>query len=236
MAEKTKKAASENPHAGHRERMRKRFLETGFDSFAEHEILEFALFYIQRQGNTNVYGHNLIREFGSVDNVLRASYEELIQVDGIGPKCAEFIVFLREIYCAYQKYNYKGACLRDVNVRCGYFLNQLAMESDENLLVACVNDKLCVQSIFTAAKGTPGSVHVCFQSMVRNILNSHCSTVILAHNHPKSSAAPSYEDIELTKQIAALLKQIDIHLEDHIVVGNGKAVSMSHSGTLMTSI
>ncbi len=239
MAEKSQKATSgktKNLHAGHRERMRARFHETGFDSFAPHEIMEYLLFYVYSQGDTNEYGHNLINAFGSVDNVLRASHEELLQVKGIGPKSADFILFLREIYRAYQKYSYKGACLESIDVRCGYFLNQLAMESDENLLVACLNGKLCVQNLFTAAKGTPGKVHVCFQTLMRNILNSHCNAVILAHNHPKGSAAPSYEDIELTKQIAALLKQVDIHLEDHIIVGNGKAVSMSRNGTLMTSI
>ena len=38
-------------HDGHRGRMRRRFLENGLDSFADHEILELLLFYAIPQGD-----------------------------------------------------------------------------------------------------------------------------------------------------------------------------------------
>ena len=50
----------DNPHAGHRERMRQRFQDTGLDGFAEHEILEMLLFYVVRRENTNTLAHKLL--------------------------------------------------------------------------------------------------------------------------------------------------------------------------------
>ncbi|MCQ2481833.1 MAG: hypothetical protein MJ121_06930, partial [Clostridia bacterium] len=52
-------------------------------------------------------------------------------------------------------------------------------------------------------------------------------SVILAHNHPDGEAAPSHEDIELTKEIIALLNETGIKLTDHIIVGKGSILSLA---------
>ena len=55
------KMSSQADHGGHRERMRKRFKESGnFKGFSEHEILEMLLFYIVPRKNTNDIAHELI--------------------------------------------------------------------------------------------------------------------------------------------------------------------------------
>lgn len=36
---------TDNEHSGHRERMRKKFIENGFDVFETHEALEMFLYY-----------------------------------------------------------------------------------------------------------------------------------------------------------------------------------------------
>ncbi len=87
MAETVKK----NIHAGHRERMRNRFLAAGFDNFQPHEVLEVLLYEFIPVRDTNPLGHALIEHFGSVENVLMASPEELSKVPGIGKKNAEGI-------------------------------------------------------------------------------------------------------------------------------------------------
>ena len=40
-----------NIHAQHRERMKKQFLENGFDSFSDIEKVEFLLFFADSNGN-----------------------------------------------------------------------------------------------------------------------------------------------------------------------------------------
>lgn len=55
--------SSQADHDGHRERMRKRFKESGnFKGFSEHEILEMLLFYIVPRKNTNDIAHELIKK------------------------------------------------------------------------------------------------------------------------------------------------------------------------------
>lgn len=97
-----------NVHAGHRGRMRERFLCGGLDYFEPHEVLELLLFEFIPVVNTNPLGHALIERFGSVKNVLTAAYDELVKVSGIGPKAAEGIlsvypILSNDICCRFRK-------------------------------------------------------------------------------------------------------------------------------------
>lgn len=84
--------ALKNVHAGHRQRMRKRFLQTGeLDGFEDHEALEMLLFCAIPRRNTNPMAHHLLLKFGSLDRVFDASPEELQTVPGIGPKASKLI-------------------------------------------------------------------------------------------------------------------------------------------------
>ena len=56
----------QNPHEGHRERMRERFRASGLDGFASHEILEFLLYHTHSRCDTNEIAHKLIEAFGSL--------------------------------------------------------------------------------------------------------------------------------------------------------------------------
>ena len=49
-----------NPHAGHRERLKRRFAEEGLEQFAPHEILELLLFFSNPRSDTNPIAHELI--------------------------------------------------------------------------------------------------------------------------------------------------------------------------------
>ena len=67
----------QNLHAGHRQRLKKRFDAVGLKGFEEHTLLELILFYAIPQKDTNALAHELIRRFGSLDGVLQASMAQL---------------------------------------------------------------------------------------------------------------------------------------------------------------
>ena len=71
-------------HDGHRDRKREQFLRCGAESFADHELLELLLYYAIPQRDTNPIAHDLMEKFGSLQAVLSAPPEELMEVSGIG--------------------------------------------------------------------------------------------------------------------------------------------------------
>ena len=79
------------PHAGHRQRLRERFLKMGLDSFEPHEVLELLLTYSIPRKNTNVIAHKLIDKFGSISAVFDAPCEALMSVDSITENSAVLI-------------------------------------------------------------------------------------------------------------------------------------------------
>lgn len=81
-------------HAGHRERMWRKFCEHGISAFNEHEMLEVLLFMMIPQVNTNEIAHEIIKESGSLKNALLAPVSELCKIKGIGEKTAIQISFV----------------------------------------------------------------------------------------------------------------------------------------------
>ena len=71
-------------HDGHRARMKKKLLENGEQSFADHELLEVLLYYAIPRRDTNELAHRLMEQFGSLQGVLSASPQELACVQGMG--------------------------------------------------------------------------------------------------------------------------------------------------------
>lgn len=93
---KTPKRSSQL-HAGHRSRVRQRFLTSGLESFQDHEVLELLLFYAVPRRDVNEMAHMLINRFGSLAGVLDAPEEELRAIPGVGARVAGFLNLIPEL-------------------------------------------------------------------------------------------------------------------------------------------
>ena len=82
------KDEKKNLHAGHRERVKQRFLSEGLDHFEEHEILEMLLYFGIPQRDTNEPAHRLLERFGSFAQVFAADYDQLRTVPGMTASAA----------------------------------------------------------------------------------------------------------------------------------------------------
>ena len=74
----------EHSHAGHRQRLRDRFVQGGASAFADHELLELLLTYAIPRRDVNATAHALLDRFGSLEGVLCASVAALCKVEGVG--------------------------------------------------------------------------------------------------------------------------------------------------------
>lgn len=221
----------ENLHEGHRKRMKERFIKSGLDDFAPHNILELLLFYSIPRGDTNPIAHRLIDTFGSLSGVFDATPEELAKVDGVGENSAILISMIPQIARKYLEdkadtANIVGGC-SDIGA---FLLPKFVGRTNEALMMVSIDNKNKIISCSVVAEGTVDSAKVSRRKIMEEAMKVKATRVILAHNHPCGVAVPSSEDVVMTKEIGRLFAQVGIELVDHIIVANDDYVSMAASG------
>ena len=218
-------------HDGHRDRMRKRFIEHGIDNFDDHNVLEMLLFYSNARGDTNPIAHALIDKFGSLSAVFDAPMEELMTVKGVGESSALLIKLIPQVARRYLMCKSSFDNILNSTEKAGsYLMPRFYAERDEVVYLVCMDSKFKVLSCKMLCRGSVNSAGVSVRKIVETALTYNAANVIIAHNHTSGVAIPSKEDEMTTGRIYQALKAVDINLADHIVVANDDYVSMADSG------
>ena len=218
-------------HNGHRDRIRRRFLEEGLDQFTDVQVLEFLLFYCIARQDTNPIAHRLLDSFGSLSQVLEAPVEELRKVEGIGENTAVFLRLVTQVGRYYLTDRASKAKVLPTLESCAQYLQTFFFGRNvETVYLLCLDAKckmLCCKKI---SERDVNSTSLSLRKVVETALNTNASSVVLAHNHPGGMAIPSNEDIQTTRRIAAALQAVDVHFIDHILVTDDDYVSLLQSG------
>ena len=212
-----------NVHAGHRERLRNRFLANSLETFEEHEMLELLLFYSIPVKDTNEIAHRLIHRFGSLSDVFDADYNELCAVQGVGERTATLIKMMPELYRMYEKskLNDKDVCLNSPQLISEYMSKYFKGLTVERLYVLCLDASGKKISVELISEGTVKSTIMNSRKITETVIRANAANVILLHNHPSGIAAPSSRDVDATMGIVSAMKAVGIKITDHIIIGNG---------------
>jgi DNA repair protein RadC len=79
-------------------------------------------------------------------------------------------------------------------------------------------------------KGTLDSSLLHPREVFREAIRHSASSIILAHNHPSGDPTPSNEDIQTTKRLHQAGQLLGIDLLDHVILGDGRWVSLKAQG------
>lgn len=112
------KKTTNSIHEEHRARMQERVARDGLTSLAAHEVLEYLLYFSIPRRDTNPLAHRLIQHFGGFCQVLDASEEELMQVQGIGPASARLLHSFRDVARFYQIKSTRNTLFSCATLRC----------------------------------------------------------------------------------------------------------------------
>jgi len=113
-----------------------------------------------------------------------------------------------------------------------YLVNAFANEKQEKLRVLGLNVKGRLERDEIVAIGGVNCADVTASDVFRMPIECGCYDVIIAHNHPSGDPTPSDADILLTAKMINAGKLIGINLLDHIVVGDGKFISIRQNKLL----
>lgn len=99
----------------------------------------------------------------------------------------------------------------------------------EEFLVAILDTKLFCKRIVRVTRGTLDASLVHPREVFRPAIHDAASAILLIHNHPSGDPTPSPMDREVTDRLRKVGDLVGINVLDHIVVGNGSAVSILES-------
>lgn len=225
--------AEENLHANHRARMQERVDRDGLDSLAEHEALEYLLFLSIPRADTNELAHRLINHFGDFCKVMEAEPDELMHVEGVGPKSARLIATVMAFGRYYQlKKRKTRQALDKAEAAIEYVKPLFRGVQNEQLYLILLDDACRPVQDLRIAEGVPNRVTVDTRKLLRAVARTNSTCGILAHNHPTGLAIPSEADRLTTYRIMEVTGQLGFTIMDHIIIAGEDGCSMLNRGSL----
>lgn len=220
-------------HDGHRERMKKRFIEHGLDNFSDINVLELLLFYALPRRDTNALAHKLLERFGSLRGVLEAPVDELEQVEGVGESAAALLRLVPQVSRRYMMSLGDSRNELSSSAAAGRYVVPLFMyEREEVVFMLCLDSRCKLINCREIGRGVVNCAQVSVRRVVEQALSQSAVSVVLAHNHVDGLAIPSREDELTTRRIQEALALVGVTLSDHIIVSGEDFVSLADSGLI----
>ena len=218
---------------GHRERLKRRFLNEGLRNFEDYQALELLLFYAIPRKDTSPIARALIQRFGSFSAVLEAPLEELQKVDGMGESSAAYLKMLSAMSNYYMtdltRFKRQITSTRDAR---DYLLPRFIGQTNECVYLLCLDKSGRILHGDFINEGTVDLSTLSPRTIVELTLRVGASRIILAHNHPRGFALPSSSDVAATLELQKLLGTLGIELADHLIVSENDCVSLRESNIL----
>ncbi len=213
------------------ERPRERFLQLGSAGMSQRELLAIILRNGPRGTGVLALADNVLLRFGGLAGLARASVQDLQRERGVGlVKAIEIQAALelgkRMIYSAPdQRPQIKapGDAAQLLMLDMGF----LEQEEVRTLHLDARNRVLATAKVY---RGSLTAASMRIGELFKEAIRNNAAAIIVAHNHPSGAAAPSAEDVRVTKAVVDAGKLLDIEVLDHIIIAHNGYVSLKERG------
>lgn len=214
-----------------------RFLEHGAECLTNAELLAIIL----RTGTQGVpaveLGRRVLqmrREGADALSVLRhVTIRDLEEVPGIGQVKAVKLLALAEI-ARRMGQERVSARLNFLDARsvADYYMEELRHRPQETALVLELDQKLGLIAQVQVSLGTVNATFMSTRDIFIHALQDGAVNIILLHNHPSGDPTPSEEDLLVTQKVRRAGELLEIHLLDHLIIGDLRYTSLKEEGYL----
>ncbi len=216
-------------HSGHRQRLKERYMTSGFESFSDHEILELLLFYVIPRRDTNYIAHHLLDTFGSLSKVLDASAEDLKKA-GVSESTAVFLRFYPNVIGRYlEDRNYNSKKQYPLDNISANIVSRMSNSKTEQLLLL-LRDPVGMEVYCGIIQDSPIDEN---NDTIRNIIGIamkyNASSAVIATNKINGVVFPTSKDVSSTIKLRTALAGVGMALIEHYILCEGEIFSMSGS-------
>ena len=213
------------------ERPYEKFLSLGASGLSDADLLAIII----KTGTKDKSAVDIAQEIlsgrhGNLLNLYEMSYDELIQVSGIGQIKAIQLKAVAELSMRISKAKRARSIRMNTPVTIAdYYMEQMRHLQQEVVICAYFDVKSRFLGDKFISKGSLSSSVVDISSVMRTALEKNASKIVLLHNHPSGDCTPSKDDIAVTDRLAEGSRIFSIELCDHIIIGDNEYYSFYES-------
>ena len=217
------------------ERPAERLLKHGPESLSDAQLLAIIL---RTGGDKGVISlaMELLDKFKSLRNIDDSSISELSAIKGLG------IAKTAQIKAAFElgkrlmseSFELSPVFSSGLNVY-SYFaprLKNLKKEVFITVLLDAKNRLINEKQYDKVSEGSLTKSIIHPREAFREAIRESAASVIFVHNHPSGDPSPSPDDIAVTERLRKAGEIIGISVIDHIIIGDGKYISLKEKGFL----
>lgn len=221
-------------YLGHRKRLRERYVKNGYEALQDYEIIELLLTFVKQRVDTKPLAKQLIKKYGTIEEILKADIKDLKETEGVGDITAVFLNFIGDIAaCSFKdKAEKQKISFKNKNQLISYLRNDIGFSKNEEfkvLFLNSVNEIIEIEILFT---GTIDKSAVYPRKILERALYHNARSIVFVHNHPSGNVSPSQKDIELTEEMKKFFKIVDINVLDHIIITKNSHFSFLEEGII----
>lgn len=206
-------------------------MQYGAEALSHTELLAILLRTGTKRESAVHLAGKILKECGSLRNLLDMSMSELTAIRGIGPAKA---VQLRAGIELGRRIVRSGqgelVTVRKPQDAANYVMEELRYLKKEHFVCLFLNTKNHIIARETLSVGTLNASLVHPREVFRAAVKAGSASIICVHNHPSGDPMPSPEDIALTKRLVEAGELMGIEVLDHLVIGDGRFISLKEHG------
>lgn len=210
---------------------RERLARQGAGALSDAELLAILLRVGTNGTNVLQLAQQLLAESGGLQGLQRLDFQELCRLHGMGVSKAATVKAALEIGRRLARSAIEERFpIRSPADVATLLLVEMSHLDQEHLRTILLDTKNRVQQITTVYIGSLNSANVRIGEVFKEAVRRNSAAVIVVHNHPSGEPTPSVEDIEITRQLVSAGRLLDIEVVDHLIIGNGRYVSLRERG------
>ncbi len=210
---------------------RERLARLGAGALSDAELLAILLRVGVNGTNVLQLAQSLLSEYGGWIGLQCLDYSDLCRRTGIGASKAATIKAALEIGRRLTRIGIDERYpIRSPADVASLLMVEMSHLDQEHLRTILLDTKNRVQQITTVYIGSLNSATIRVGEVFKEAVRRNSAAIIVVHNHPSGEATPSAEDIQVTRQLVAAGRLLDIEVLDHLIIGRGQYVSLRERG------
>jgi len=209
-----------------------RLINNGSNVLSNDELLAILLKTGTKEMSAKELGTLILKKI-NINELKNITFEELINIKGIGSKKAAVIMAAIELS---KRMNQKVVNIRNkisdpLNIY-NHYKEILKDKKQEHFyaIYLDIKNKIIKDKLLFIGTINYSMVHP--REIFKEAYLIGAISIIIVHNHPSGEVLPSKNDIETTKQLDAVGKLMGIPIIDHIIIGENKYYSFCENGDL----